>query len=147
VTGWLLDTNVMSEWRKPKPERRVVDFLVQQPRALLYTSIVCFAEIRKGIDATDDAALRHALADWLDGSLRPYFGDKSLDLSEDVVLAAIGLVDESARRRKNLSLVDVWIAATAKVHHLTVVTRNTKDMANASIPVLNPWTGERFNGA
>jgi predicted nucleic acid-binding protein len=147
MTGWLLDTNVISEWRKPKPERRVVDFLIQQPRASIFTSVVCFAEIRKGIELAGETALRHKLVDWLDGSLRPYFGEKTLDVTEDVVLSAIKLVDEIAKKRKSLSLVDVWIAATARVHHLTIVTRNTNDLIKTGIPVFNPWTIERFNGA
>jgi toxin FitB len=147
MTGWLLDTNVISEWRKPKPDRHVVDFLAQQPRSKLFTSSVCFAEIRKGIEMAKDTKAKKLLAVWLEKTPRPYFGEKILALSEDVVLAAITLVDEIGLKRQNASLVDVWIAATAKHHDLTVVTRNTKDLVKTGVPVLNPWTGERFNSA
>lgn len=147
MTGWLLDTNVISEWRKPKPDRNVVDFLAQQPRSKLFTSTVCFAEIRKGIEMAKDAKAKKFLAVWLEETLRPYFGEKILALSEDVVLAAITIVDEIGLRRKNASLVDVWIAATATHHDLTVVTRNTKDLVKTGVSVFNPWTGERHNGA
>jgi toxin FitB len=147
MMGWLLDTNVISEWRKPKPDRHVVDFLAQQPRSKLFTSTVCFAEIRKGIEMAVNSEIRQSLTGWLEKTLRPYFGEKILDLSEDVVLTAITLVDEIDARRKNASLVDVWIAATAKHHGLTVVTRNAKDLIKTGVPIFNPWTGERFNGA
>jgi toxin FitB len=147
MTGWLLDTNVISEWRKPKPDRHVVDFLAQHPRAKLFTSTVCFAEIRKGIEMAINSEVRKSLTVWLEKTLRPYFGEKILDLSEDVVLMAITVVDEIDARRKNASLVDVWIAATAKHHGLTIVTRDTKDLVKTGVPILNPWTGERFNGA
>ncbi len=147
MTGWLLDTNVISEWRKPKPDRHVVDFLTQQPRSKLFTSTVCFAEIRKGIEMAINSEVRQSLMDWLERTLRPYFGEKILDLSEDIILTAITLVDEIDAKRKNVSLVDVWIAATAKYHGLTVVTRNTKDLVKTGVPIFNPWTGERFNGA
>jgi toxin FitB len=147
MMGWLLDTHVISEWRKPKPDRHVVGFLAQQPRSKLFTSTVCFAEIRKGIEMAIDSEIRQSLKGWLEKTLRPYFGEKILDLSEDVVLTAITLVDEIDARRKNASLVDVWIAATAKHHGLTIVTRDTKDLVKTGVPILNPWTGERFNGA
>ena len=147
MTGWLLDTNVISEWRKPKPDRNVVDFLAQQPRSKLFTSAVCFAEIRKGIEMAKDLKAKKLLTVWLEETLRSYFGEKILALSEDVVLAAITLVDEIGLRRKDASLVDVWIAATATHHDLTVVTRNTKDLVKTGVSVFNPWTGERHNGA
>lgn len=146
MTGWLLDTNVISEWRKPRPEPRVIDFLSQQDRTALLTSVICIAEIRKGLEDASDRIVAHSILRWLDEILRPFFGDRLLQLSEDLTLEALRFADDCERRRQRISVADVWIAATACVHGLTVVTRNTKDLVRTGVPVLNPWTGERFNG-
>jgi predicted nucleic acid-binding protein len=65
VTGWLLDTNVLSELRRPKPDRKVVAFIAAQPLELLYVSAVTLAEIRFGIEVVADATKRAELNDWL----------------------------------------------------------------------------------
>jgi predicted nucleic acid-binding protein len=122
-------------------------FLKGQSRISLYTSTICFAEIRKGIEKIGDVQNRTALKMWLDNELRPYFGDRALELDEDAILAALTLVDDSEKRRKPLAMVDVWVAAVAKRHALVVVTRNDRDFIATGIPVFNPWTGESHNGA
>ena len=71
MTSWLLDTNVLSELRRPKPERRVVAFIAAQPLACLYISVVTLAEIRCGIELLEDSALRARLSDWLAHKARP----------------------------------------------------------------------------
>lgn len=145
MKGWLLDTNVISEWRKPRPDRRVVEFLSGELRSSLYTSIVCLAEIRKGIEDAPQASTRKALVSWLEQALRPYFGRNALDVTEDIVLTAMRMIDQLQKKRRAVSLVDIWIAATARHRQLCVVTRNTTDLVATGVPVLNPWTGERFN--
>ncbi|MGE0241962.1 MAG: hypothetical protein AB7S59_24820 [Parvibaculaceae bacterium] len=64
-------------------------------------------------------------------------------MSEDILLAALQLVDKANRRREAMPQADAWIAASAMVHELVVVTRNTADFVRAGIPLFNPWTGER----
>ena len=70
MSGWLLDTNVLSELRRPRPEPRVVAFVAEKPLGLLYVSAVTFAEIRFGIEGVDDPGKRAELADWLTHKLR-----------------------------------------------------------------------------
>ena len=147
MTGWLIDTNVISEWRKRRPERRVVDFLSQQERIALHTCVIYLAEIRIGAAGASDQALARSIPQWLDETLRPYFGGRILSLSEDVTVKALRIADECDRKRQRISVADVWIAAAAHVHGLTVVTRNLKDFVRTGVPVFNPWTAERFNGA
>jgi predicted nucleic acid-binding protein len=65
VTGWLLDTNVLSELRRPRPERKVLAFVAAQPLELLYISVATLAEIRFGIELLPDAARRSELNQWL----------------------------------------------------------------------------------
>jgi len=65
VSGWLLDTNVLSELRRPKPNKKVIDFVAAQPLDLLFVSIVTFAEIRFGIEVITDPVRRAELNDWL----------------------------------------------------------------------------------
>jgi len=73
VTGWLLDTNVLSELRRPRPEPKVVAFVAAQSLDLLYVSSVTFAEIRFGIELVADASRRAGLNDWLAHKVRPMF--------------------------------------------------------------------------
>ncbi|MDP4024218.1 type II toxin-antitoxin system VapC family toxin [Methylobacterium sp. NEAU 140] len=137
--AWLLDTNILSELRRPKPERRVIDFVVAQPLDRLHVSSVTLAEIRFGIERLDDGTRRADLTDWLTTRVRPMFAGRILPVSEDVMLRWCLLVDEGRRSGHTFSQPDLLIAATALLHGLTVVTRNVSDYARARVPILNPW--------
>lgn len=147
MKGWLLDTNVISEWRKPRPDRRVIQFLEGQRRLLLFTSVVCIAEIRIGIANVTNRGTAEDLRTWLDQALLPYFNDRVLQLQEAIVFEALCMANRLEKVRTSIPLADLLIAATATCHSLQVVTRNTRDFARTGIRVFNPWTGERFNGA
>ena len=144
---WLIDTNVISEWQKPRPQKSVLDFLLSAPKSRLFTSVICIAEIRKGIETAKSHDLQKRLLDWLDQDLRPFFSDRILPLSEDVVLQAIKLADKVGQTRSSVNMADCWIAATALVNDVEVVSRNSKDLEMFGVATFNPWTGERFNGA
>jgi len=139
VTRWLLDTNVLSEWRRLRPDERVVRWLSAQPLELLHVSVVTFAEIRLGMELVNDAARRLELNDWLEHKLRPMFEDRVLDLDEDVVLKWRLILEEGRKRGHTYSEPDALIAAIALHHGLTVVTRDTREYEIARVPVLNPW--------
>jgi toxin FitB len=85
VTGWLLDTNVLSELRRPKPDRKVVAFIAAQPLELLYVSAVTLAEIRFGIEVVTDATKRAELNDWLSHKVRPMFEQRVLPVTEEIM--------------------------------------------------------------
>jgi len=140
VTGWLLDTNILSELRRPKPERKVVAFVTAQPLELLYVSSVSFAEIRFGIELVTDANRRAALNDWLTHKIRPMFEQRVLEVSEDVMFKWRLLVEEGRKTGHTFSQPDLIIAATALHHGLTVVSRDQRDYARAGAAGLNPWT-------
>jgi predicted nucleic acid-binding protein len=139
VTGWLLDTNVLSELRRPRPEAKVVTFIAAQPLDRLYVSSVTFAEIRFGIELVADPGHRDALHDWLTHKVRPMFGQRVLAVSEDVMFKWRLMVEDGRKARHTFSQPDLIIAATALQHGLTVVTRDVSDYRRARVVVFNPW--------
>lgn len=139
MTGWLLDTNVLSELPRPKPERNVLAFIDAQPMETLYVSTVTFAEIRFGIELLDDAGRRAELTNWLDHRVRPMFQQRVLEINEDVMLKWRLLVEEGRKSGHTFSQPDLIIAATALSHGLTIVSRDIRDYQRARALVLNPW--------
>lgn len=139
MTGWLLDTNVLSELRRPRPEARVASFVSRQPLEHLYVSTVTFAELRFGIELLDDAGRRTELHDWLTHKVRPMFAQRTLPVSEDVMLKWRLLVEVGRKAGHTFSQPDLIIAATALNHGLTVVTRDRSDFDRAGAPVFDPW--------
>ena len=139
MTSWLLDTNVLSEIRRRRPHRKVVVFVAEQPLDLLYVSTVTLAEIRFGIELVTDANRRAELNAWLTHKVRPLFGQRVLDVSEDILFKWRLLVEEGRKSGHTFSQPDLFIAATALHHGMTVVTRDTREYERAGVPVFNPW--------
>jgi predicted nucleic acid-binding protein len=139
VTGWLLDTNILSELRRPKPEPKVIAFIAAQPLESLYISTVTLAEIRFGIELLSHAARRSELNDWLAHKVRPMFEQRVLQVTEDVMFKWRLLVEEGRKAGHTFSQPDLIITATAQHHGLTVVSRDTADYAKARVAVVNPW--------
>jgi predicted nucleic acid-binding protein len=139
VTDWLLDTNVLSELRRPKPDRNVVEFVSSQSLDHLFISVVTFAEIRFGIELVNDAKRRVELDQWLDQRLRPMFAERVLEITEDILLKWRLLLETGRKRGHTFSEPDLMIAATALHHGLTVVSRDTAEYEKANVAVLNPW--------
>ena len=137
--AWLLDTNVLSELRRPKPEPSVVDFVSQCPLDQLYVSAVTLAEIRFGIELVGEPNRRAELNDWLAQKVRPMFEHRVLQVTEDIMLKWRLLVEEGRKTGHTFSQPDLIIAATALHHRLTIVTRDRSDYDKALVPVVNPW--------
>lgn len=139
MSGWLLDTHVISELRRPRPDARVVAFVAAQPLLSIFISTVTLAEIRYGIESLDNAAKRSELSDWLTHKVRPMFMQRVLPISEDVMLRWRLLVEVGRRSGHTFSQPDLIIAATALCHGLTLVRRDIGDFAKAQVPLHNPW--------
>jgi predicted nucleic acid-binding protein len=139
VTGWLLDTNILSELRRPRPEPKVVTFVASQPLELLCISIVTLAEIRFGIELVPDPARRSELLDWLTHKVRPMFEQRALAVTEDIMFKWRLMVEEGRKSGHTFSQPDLIIAATGQHHGLTVVSRDTSEYVKARVPVFNPW--------
>ena len=142
MSGWLLDTNVISELRRPRPDVRVRSFVAGQRLEDLFVSTITFAEIRYGIEMLGDPVRRAELNGWLLHKVRPMFDQRGLEVSEEVMFKWRLLVEEGRKVGHTFSQPDLIIAATALQHGLTVVTRNTGDYELARVPLLNPWVGE-----
>jgi len=143
VTGWLLDTNVISELRRQRPEPRVVEFVAAQPLEQLFVSTVTLAEIRFGIELVADVNRRAVLSDWLTQKVRPMFEQRVLPVTEDIMFKWRLLVEEGRKSGHTYSQPDLIIAATAAHHGLTIVSRDTSDYEKAGVPLKNPWEASR----
>ena len=147
MVGWLLDTNIVSEWTKPRPDRAVGDFLKSHLRSEIWVSAVTLAELKRGVDALEPSPRRLTLAGWLKNDFMTMFHGQILYMDDFAIEALLELVDLGDRKRFAPNVVDVIIAATAIARNFIIVTRNVKDFKKLGVPVLNPFTGERFNGA
>jgi predicted nucleic acid-binding protein len=143
VTGWLLDTNILSELRRPRPEPRVTAFVAAQPLDGLFISAVTLAEIRFGIELVADASRRADLIDWLTHKVRPLFDQRVLPVTEDVMFKWRLLVEGGRKGGHTFSQPDLIIAATALEHGLTIVSRDTTQYERARVSVFNPWSASR----
>jgi predicted nucleic acid-binding protein len=140
VRGWLLDTNVVSELRKPKPASAVAEFIAAQAGDLLFTTEVTFGEIRFGIEQLDDQARRADIHLWLDRMLRPLFAGRILAITEDVIVRWKTMVIEGQKRGHTFGQPDLFIAAIAALEDLVVVTRDTGEFVAAEVPAFDPWS-------
>lgn len=139
MTGWLLDTNILSELRRPKPERKVLAFLAAQPLELIHVSSATLAEIRFGIEMLADVGRRAELNDWLAHQVRPMFERRVLEITEDIMFKWRLLVEAGRKAGHTFPQPDLIIAATALHHGLTIVTRDVSDYERARVPVRSPW--------
>jgi len=139
VSGWLLDTNVLSELRRSRCAAVVREWVDAREFDQLYVSSVTFAEIRFGIGRLEDANRRHALNQWLETELRPWFGERVIEIDESVVLRWRELVELGCKRGRTYSQPDLFLAAAAGVHGLCLATRNISDFEDTGVALANPW--------
>lgn len=139
MSGFLLDTNCISEIVRLKPEPRVVDWMEAVDEALLYLSVLTLGEIRKGLAGLPQSKRRTRLETWLEVELQARFSGRILAI-DGAVADRWGLLAGDAKRKgKALSTIDGLLAATALRHNLTIVSRNISDFTKTRVPVLNPW--------
>ena len=135
--GYLLDTNLISETRKLRADAGVIAFLAAADSAGLFLSVLTLGELRKGVEARRriDAATAARLEAWVD-DIEATFADRVLPVD----VAAARLWGELSARR-SLPVIDTLIAATAISRGLTLVTRNTRDVASTGVPLVDSWQG------
>lgn len=141
MSGFLLDTNVISEFARPdnKPDQRVKQWLETANSDSLYASVLTFGEIRRGIEKLSPGKRRTHLENWLEKDLHEWF-EKRLLVINEAIANRWGLLAAAAQRTgKPLAIIDGLLAATALEHKLTVVTRNSADFTSAGVPILDPW--------
>lgn len=139
MSGFLLDTNVISELVKPRSETNVTIWIEGTDESLLYLSVLTLGEIRRGIATLPQSRRRATLEAWLDKDLRTRFEDRILTIDQEVA-DRWGLLTAAARDRGiALPVIDGLLAATALEHNLTLVTRDTGQIPSMGVAVFNPW--------
>lgn len=139
MKGFLLDTNVPSELTRPRPAPHVADWLEQVDDEILFFSVISLAEVVKGVARLPESKRRADLQEWLDNTLRPWFADRILPISEAIAERFGRMAGELESRGQQVKMADGFIAATALEHDLTVVTRNVKDFEGLGVLIFDPW--------
>ena len=139
MSGFLLDTNCISELVRPKPELRVLEWMEAADETLLYLSVLTVGEIRKGLAGLNQGKRRTRLEAWLEVELQGRFSGRIVPIDAAIADRWGLLAAEGKRKGKALSIIDGLLAATALHLNLTVVSRNASDFAVTQVPVLNPW--------
>ena len=140
MNGFLIDTNVLSEYSRPDgPDVRVRAWLETAPRELQYVSVINLAEIKKGIELLAEGRRRRELQNWLANELEDWFSGHILPTDRRVADCWAQLAVGGIKIGRPLPAIDSLIAATAIAHNLTIATRNIRDFEAAGVKVINPW--------
>lgn len=136
---YLIDTCVLSELVRPRPDRQVVAWMESCDEEAIFLSVLTLGEIQKGIEKLVPGKRRNELQAWLDRDLRHRFAGRLLEIDAEVALVW-GQVQASMERAGTpLPTIDGLLSATAIAHNLTIVTRNTGDFLPGGANVFSPW--------
>jgi toxin FitB len=139
MSGFLLDTNCISELVRSKPEPRVLEWMEAADESLLYLSVLTLGEIRKGVAGLPQSKRQTQLEMWLEVDLQARFSGRILSIDEPIADRWGLMAAEAKRKGRALSAIDGLLAATALHRNLTIVSRNISDFANTQVTTLNPW--------
>ena len=134
--SYLLDTNVISELARPKPDSQISAWFASVPDETLHLSVLTIGEIRKGVERLPPSRKRERLRLWLEHDLAEWFAERLLPIDVGVADRWGRLLAETARP---LPAIDSLLAATALHHGLRFVTRNASDFAFSGLEVIDPW--------
>jgi Predicted nucleic acid-binding protein, contains PIN domain len=139
VSGFLLDTNVISELVQRRPNDRVCAWIDSTDEQLLYLSVLTLGELRKGIALLPDSKRRTQLEAWFDAQLIPRFSDRILPIDQLVAERWGRICGSGSARKAPLPVIDSLLAATALEHRMTLVTRNLRGLESTGVSVFDPW--------
>jgi predicted nucleic acid-binding protein len=134
----LLDTNVLSEPTHSRPNRRVIEWMTGHADAA-YLSVLTIGEICRGIANLSPGVRQDRYRNWLEREVLPRFAGRILPIDEQIARAWGEICGRNQRDAYSLPVIDSLLAATAIVHDLTVITRNTRDFLRCGARVENPW--------
>jgi len=137
--NYLLDTNVVSEWVKLRPEANVITWLADVDEDRVYLSVATFAELRHGIELLPSGRRRDQLTAWLADDLAARFEKRILDIDRKVADRWGVTIARCRAAGVTMSTMDAFFAATAAAHDLTLVTRDAHDFQEAGVSLFNPW--------
>ena len=139
MSGFLVDTNVLSELSRKEPDQRVRQWLSEADDDQVFTSALALAEIRFGIELLSPGRRRSDLQHWFEGELLIYFSGRALPVTQSVADGWAVLSAQMQKKGRRVAIVDGLIAATAAENGLTVVTRDINDFSDLGVELLNPW--------
>ncbi|MFN3546013.1 MAG: type II toxin-antitoxin system VapC family toxin [Mesorhizobium sp.] len=140
--NYLLDTNVLSETSRPQPSPDVLHWLAELDEDRGFVSVITIAELRRGALIVAPGRRRETLLSWIDLELRDRFSSRIVPVDVDIADRWSDVMAASRAEGRGLGVMDGFIAATALVRGLTVVTRNVRDFAFLGDRVMNPWGTE-----
>ena len=140
--AFLLDTNVVSETIKPKPEPRVLDWLETQMPADLFLAAQTMGELVRGARKVKEDTRRERLESWIEQDLAQQFEGRVLSFDGPTAALWGRLMGDGDRAGRTPAAADAQIAAVAIHHQLTLITRNVKDFEHFDLKLLNPWQSE-----
>ncbi len=136
---FLVDTNVISEWVKPRPDGGVVAWMSDVDEDRVFISVISLAELRHGVEGMPLGARRRRLDEWLKEELPLRFEGRVLLIDRAVAEAWGRIVARCETAGRPISTMDGFIAATAAAHSLILVTRNVSDFEFSLKEIVNPW--------
>lgn len=139
MSGFLLDTNVVSELITPKPDRNVIRWVEETDESILFLSVLTLSEIRHGVERLRLGRRRGRLESWLTVDLPARFQGRILPVHEAIAHRWGRASALASSKGKPTPVIDGLLAATALHHNLILVTRNDSDVAGTGVPTLNPW--------
>ena len=137
--SFLLDTNAISEWVKPRPNPGLIGWMEAADEDRVFISVISLADLRYGIERLGAGSRRRRLEQWLQDELPLRFEGRILPVEADVAEAWGRAVSRSEAAGRPISAMDAFLAATAETYRLTLVTRNVSDFSLLE-DVINPWT-------
>ena len=137
--SYLIDTCVISELTQIRPFPAVINWLADKREQNLYLSVITIAELHRGIAKLTKSKKQRRLSDWINRELMLRFHGRILPVDERIARVFGQIQADAEQRGRKMPAMDSFIAATAIVHELTVVTRNTKDIEQSGVDLCNPW--------
>lgn len=137
--SYLLDTNVLSELIKPRPDPGLTGWLAGVDEDDLFISVVTLAELRYGIERLPDGTRRAGLESWLTEQLVQRFAGRIIGIDAAIADCWGRLVARRRAAGRPIGGMDAFLAATAECQAMTLITRNVADFAPLGLPLLNPW--------
>lgn len=136
---FLLDTCVISEIIRQKPSRKVVEWIKKEDENNFFISVLTLGELHKGIEKLPESKRKEELHNWVENDLKERFLNRIIDIDLQVAMMWGKIQGMTERIGRPMPAIDSLIAATGITHHFTVVTRNTSDMKESGVALLNPW--------
>lgn len=137
--NFLLDTNAVSEWVKPRPNVGLIRWMESADEDRIFLSVISLAELRYGVERMPGGARRSRLEEWLREQLPLRFEGRILSVDQNVAEAWGRTVSRSEALGRPMSVMDAFLSATAEAHRLTLVTRNVSDFPTLKA-IVNPWS-------